>query len=61
MRADALMDLAEVLRLSGEPAQAMTTVRQALNLCQQKCDIASEGKARKLLEEVISKASGGSG
>jgi DNA-binding SARP family transcriptional activator/tetratricopeptide (TPR) repeat protein len=49
MRADALLDLAEVLRLSGPSAEADAVARQALALYERKEDRVSAARARPLL------------
>jgi tetratricopeptide (TPR) repeat protein len=49
MRADALLDLAEVLRLSGPSAEADAAARQALALYERKEDRVSAARARSLL------------
>jgi DNA-binding SARP family transcriptional activator/tetratricopeptide (TPR) repeat protein len=49
MRADALLDLAEVLRLSGPSAEADPAARQALALYERKEDRVSAARARPLL------------
>jgi DNA-binding SARP family transcriptional activator/class 3 adenylate cyclase/tetratricopeptide (TPR) repeat protein len=49
MRADALLDLAEVLRLSGPSAEADAAARQALALYERKEDRVSAARARPLL------------
>jgi tetratricopeptide (TPR) repeat protein len=48
--ADALMDLAEVLRLAGEPDQAATVLSQALELYERKGAAVSAARARSLLQ-----------
>jgi class 3 adenylate cyclase/tetratricopeptide (TPR) repeat protein len=47
---DALMDLAEVLRLAGQPDQAAVAVSQALELYEQKGSVVSAARARSLLQ-----------
>jgi hypothetical protein len=47
---DALMDLAEVLRLAGQPDQAAVAVSQALQLYEQKGSVVSAARARSLLQ-----------
>jgi DNA-binding SARP family transcriptional activator len=49
MRADALLDLAEILRLSGPSAEADAAARQALALYERKEDRVSAARARPLL------------
>jgi DNA-binding SARP family transcriptional activator/tetratricopeptide (TPR) repeat protein len=49
MRADALLDLAEVLRLTGPSAEADAAVRRALALYERKEDRVSAARARSLL------------
>ena len=51
IRGDALMALAEVLRLAERPDKAATVGEQALRLYDQKGNIVSAGKARALLVE----------
>ena len=46
---DALVDLAEVLRLAGRPQEAASPLRHALRLYEQKGNVASASKARALL------------
>ncbi len=46
---DALMDLAEVLRLVGRPQEGAPPLEQALRLYEQKGNVASASKARALL------------
>jgi hypothetical protein len=47
---DALMDLAEVLRLAGQPDQAAVAVSQALELYEQKGSVVSAARARSMLQ-----------
>ena len=56
VHADALMDLVAVLRLGGRAAQALPRLDQALFLYEQKGNIVSAAKARRLLEELNSPA-----
>ena len=51
-RAEALLDLAEVLRLGGRASEAATPAREALRLWEQKGSIVSAERARRLLDEV---------
>ncbi|MBI2237950.1 MAG: tetratricopeptide repeat protein [Actinobacteria bacterium] len=51
-RADAWLDLAEVLRLAGKSDEAADAVRQALEFYGQKGNVPSAGRARALLEEI---------
>jgi ATP/maltotriose-dependent transcriptional regulator MalT len=55
-RGDALLDLAEVLRLAGRPAEAVAPVEDALALYEQKGNAVSAAKARALLEELSASA-----
>lgn len=52
LHGDALMDLAEVLRLAGRPSEATPLVRRALDLYTQKGHLVSADKARQLLLEL---------
>ena len=56
LRARALMDLAEVLRLAGRTDEALPVVRQALQLFERKGNVVSAARARVVLQE--SNASG---
>lgn len=49
---DALMDLAEVLRLAGRSADAIPAVRQAIELYERKENAVSAGKARVVMAEL---------
>jgi tetratricopeptide (TPR) repeat protein len=49
---DALMALAEVLRLAERPSEAVPVVQEALNLYERKGNVVSAGKARALLGEL---------
>jgi len=51
-RADVLLDLADVLRTSGRAAPAAEAGRRALELFEQKGNLASAGRARALLAEL---------
>ena len=51
-RANVLLDLADVLRLCGRPAPAAEAGRHALELFEQKRNIAGAGQARALLAEL---------
>jgi tetratricopeptide (TPR) repeat protein len=55
-RGDVLMDLAEVLRLAGRPADAIVPLREARRLYEQKGDVVSAGKACALLADLESSA-----
>jgi DNA-binding SARP family transcriptional activator len=52
LRADALMDLAEVLRLGGREGESAPVVRQALELYEQKGNAVGAGRARALLADA---------
>jgi hypothetical protein len=52
MHADALMALAEVLRLANRSSEAAAVIQEALNLYEQKGNVVSAGKARALLGEL---------
>jgi class 3 adenylate cyclase/tetratricopeptide (TPR) repeat protein len=52
LRGDALIALAEVLRLADRPEEAATVGEQALRLYEQKGNVVSAGKARALLAEM---------
>lgn len=52
-----LMDFAKVLLLTDQVADAIPLVQRALALYDEKGNIVSATKARKLLEELASKAS----
>jgi ATP/maltotriose-dependent transcriptional regulator MalT len=49
---DALMALAEVVRLAERPSEALPHIQQALNLYEQKGNVISAGRARALLGEL---------
>ncbi len=51
-RAEALLDLAEVLRLSCNGLEAATAAAEALRLWEQKGSVVSAARARRLLHEV---------
>ena len=50
--ADALLVLAEVLRLAGRPEEAASALEEAVALYERKGNVVSAAKARALLEEV---------
>lgn len=50
--ATVLLDLAEVLRISGRTPEAADAVRQAVDLYERKEDRVSAGRARQLLSEM---------
>ena len=50
--ADVLIGLAHVLRLAGRSGEALAVAREALQLYEQKGNIASAGKTQALLEEL---------
>ena len=50
MRAEALMDLGEVLSIAGKPEAARRALEQALALCEQKGNTVAAGRARGALE-----------
>jgi class 3 adenylate cyclase/tetratricopeptide (TPR) repeat protein len=52
LHANALMDRAEILRLTGRPADAPPVVRQALQLFEQKGNIVMAGRANAMLAEL---------
>jgi tetratricopeptide (TPR) repeat protein len=52
LRGDALIALAEVLRLADRPEEAATVGEHALRLYEQKGNVVSAGKARALLAEM---------
>ena len=54
-RGDARMSLAYVLRKAGRPGEAMTMVREALDLYERKGDVADATKARAELEDLTTK------
>jgi tetratricopeptide (TPR) repeat protein len=56
LRAEVRMDLGEALHMSGREEEATRSVEQALDLFEQKGNIVSAAKARKLLEEVTGSA-----
>ena len=49
---EVLLDLAEVLRLSGRPEEAATRVEEALALFRRKGNVVATGKAQRLLSEL---------
>jgi Flp pilus assembly protein TadD len=49
IRADALLDLAAVLRRAGQPSDAEESIRSALALYEHKGDVVSAGRARSQL------------
>jgi tetratricopeptide (TPR) repeat protein len=49
---DALMDLAELLRLAGRRQEAASAVEQAIQLYEQKCSILSAARARRRLKQL---------
>ena len=59
IRADALLDLAAVLRRSGQSSEADESIRAALELYEQKGDVVSAERARTQL--AASASSGGAG
>ena len=50
LRADAFMDLAEVLRTAGRPNESAPFVAQALELYEQKGNMVAAGRARRILD-----------
>jgi tetratricopeptide (TPR) repeat protein len=52
MHGDALMALAEVVRVAQRPSEAVPVIQEALNLYEQKGNVVSAGKARALLGEL---------
>jgi hypothetical protein len=54
LRADALIDLADVQRTGGRRAQAADSLREALGLYEQKGNMVSAGTTRVALKEVES-------
>jgi predicted ATPase len=52
MRGDALLALADVLRLAERPDEAAPVIREALGLYEQKGNLVSAGRARSLLAEL---------
>ena len=50
LRADAFMDLAEVLRTAGREAESVLFVAQALELYEQKGNVVAAGRARRILD-----------
>ena len=50
VRGDVLMDMAEVMELSGRPAEAAPYIREALRLYERKGNVVSAARARSLLE-----------
>jgi class 3 adenylate cyclase len=53
-RGEAFLDLAEVLQLNGQPAQAENALRAGLELFERKGDLVSGERARTRLEQVCS-------
>jgi len=51
-RADTLLDHAEVLRLGDRPSEAVEHARQAIDLYEQKGNVASKTRAESLLAEL---------
>ena len=56
-RTDVLMSLAEVLRLSGRPEEAIATTHEALGLFDQREDLVSAAHARELIQALANGAS----
>jgi tetratricopeptide (TPR) repeat protein len=56
-RADALMDLVEVLRLAGRPDEAGPVVEEALRLSERKGNIVAVERARALQAELAAESS----
>jgi tetratricopeptide (TPR) repeat protein len=56
LHGDALVDLAEVLRLAGRPSDGAPPVEQALRLYEQKGSVVSVPRARALLAELVAPA-----
>ena len=52
IRGDTLIDLAEVLRLSGQPEEAASALEEAVGLYERKGNVVSAAKARALLDEL---------
>jgi hypothetical protein len=52
VHADALMDLAEILRLAGRPGEAGSAVEGAIRLYEQKGNVVAAAKARAQLEAL---------
>jgi hypothetical protein len=50
LRADAFMDLAEVLRTTGRDIESAPLVDQALGLYEQKGNVVAAGRARRILD-----------
>jgi hypothetical protein len=50
LRADAFMDLAEVLRTARRETESVTFVEQALELYEQKGNVVAAGRARRILD-----------
>jgi tetratricopeptide (TPR) repeat protein len=59
LRGNALMDLAEVLRLAGRSIQAAPVAHQALHLYEEKGNVVAAAKAHTLLEELRTGTSAG--
>jgi tetratricopeptide (TPR) repeat protein len=55
LRGDALVDLAEVLRLAGRPAEARAPLEEAIRLFEQKGNVVAEQRARVTLGELQEK------
>jgi len=53
-RGDARRDLAEVLRLAGRTQEAADAARSALSLYEQKGNVVMAGRARAVLDELVS-------
>jgi hypothetical protein len=53
LRADTLSDLAEVLAITGSPAEARRMTARALSLYERKGDTTSAGRCRSRLEELV--------
>jgi tetratricopeptide (TPR) repeat protein len=52
VKASALLDLAEVLRLTGKPTEAVEPLERALALCEAKGDVVGARRARSSLAEL---------
>ncbi|HYT80207.1 MAG TPA: adenylate/guanylate cyclase domain-containing protein [Actinomycetota bacterium] len=52
LQANTLLDLGEVVRLTGQPSEAVPYVRDAVRLFDQKGNVVSAGRARQLLDEL---------
>jgi tetratricopeptide (TPR) repeat protein len=53
LRADALIALAEVLRIAERPEEAVPLIEEALRLYKQKGNVVSAGRARSLIAELL--------